>query len=272
MALPNNNQIPRLRFKQLKYQLLKDSHQLGLAHIPSALSQLRYLKDLIPLLYYKYPEYRWVAGKQFGYQAYHTVYKALGLTDLIPNNLMSLGNPLLLNGTNKEFAYVEETLGNSLGVAIGMAMVNPRPIWVNVSDSTFLMGRTLEALKIIKKFNLNILITVDCNECTRASEDKMLNLEICGIAEAYKLEVFSTTSAYPNNFNEEFDKALTSSKPRILVISTVKGDGFEEFEDDPIGWHYRKMTEMDYHRIAYSDTSGCHTNTDEYENIIKYIN
>ena len=139
MKLPNK--VPRLRYKSLKYKLLQNSYNWNMSHIPSALSQLRYLKDLIPLLIYKYPEYQWVAGKQFGQQAFYTIYQTLGLDHLIPkdyNDIIPPTRPILLNGINKEFKYIEETLGNSLGVSIGMAMSQTRPIWVNVSDSTFL--------------------------------------------------------------------------------------------------------------------------------------
>ena len=185
------------------------------------------------------------------------------------NDIIPPTRPILLNGINKEFKYIEETLGNSLGVAIGMAMSQTRPIWVNVSDSTFLMGRTLEALKIIKKFNLNIFITVDCNKYTRASKDKNLDIEIYRICEAYRFEVFSTCSNYPNNFNEEFEKVLPLTTPRVMIINTIKGDGFKEFEDDPIGWHYRKLTEKDYCRIYHAKDN---PSTFEHEHLIEYIN
>lgn len=270
LKLPNK--VPRLRYKSLKYKLLQNSYNWNMAHIPSALSQLRYLKDLIPLLIYKYPEYQWVAGKQFGQQAYYTIYQTLGLNHLVPkdyNDIIPPTRPILLNNINKEFKYVEETLGNSLGVAIGMAMSQIRPIWVNISDSTFLMGRTLEALKIIKKFNLNIFITVDCNKYTRASKDKNLDIEIYKVCEAYRLEVFSTCANYPNNFTDEFEKVLKLTTPRIMIINTIKGDGFKEFEEDPIGWHYRKLTEKDYERICRAKDN---PSTYEHEHLIEYIN
>lgn len=266
------NKVPRLRYEPLKYKLLHNSFKWNQAHIPSALSQLRYLKDLIPLLIYKYPEYQWVAGKQFGQQAYYTIYQALGLDNLIPkdyDNIIPPTRPILLNGINKEFNYIEETLGNSLGVAIGMAMSQTRPIWINISDSTFLMGRTLEALKIIKKFNLNIFITVDCNGYTRASRDKNIELEIQNISNAYGFKTYLMHADHFNNFKAEFGDMLISTEPRLIIFRTTKGDGFKEFEDDPIGWHYKKLTEDDYHRICYSKDNPFKY---EHEHIIEYIN
>lgn len=254
MALPKirlMKTVPRIGtdYNYLKNKLLDNSYKWNLAHVPSALSMLRYLSDLIPLMLYKYPEYKWIAGKQFGQQAYYTIYQELGLDDLIPKDMSTNTNPLLLNTINKEFAYIEETLGNSLGVAIGMAMSQKRPIWVNLSDSVFQMGRTIESLKIIKKFNLNIFITVDSNGLTRAAEDKRLNNEIYNICNALGIDTYSTYSWYCNNFNIEFEKVLNKTEPRIMIITTKKGDGFYEFENNPIDWHYKKLTLDDYKRI-----------------------
>ena len=49
-----------------------------------------------------------------------------------------------------------------------------------------------------------------------------------------------------NNFNG----------PKVIYFDTIKGDGFEEFEKDSVGWHYKKLTEQDYNIIQYNMNNG----------------
>ena len=147
-----------INYKNEIYKILEISYKHKVSHIPSALSQMMYFKYIIP----RVKDFDWVAGKQFGWQAY-TVYD-----ERIKPEEIDL---ILLNGINKEFKYIEETLGNSLGVSIGLALTQDKPIWLNVSDSIFQMGRVLEALPLLKKFNSNILMTIDFNNISRSKDN-----------------------------------------------------------------------------------------------------
>lgn len=262
-----------LNFNNLKFELLDNSFNWNMAHIPSALSMLRYLSIMVPLMKWKYPEYKWVAGKQFGQQAYYTIYKALkkyNLDELIPIDIETSTRPILLNSINKEFDYIEETLGNSLGVAIGMALSQKRPIWINLSDSVFQMGRVQEALRIISQYNLNIFITIDGNRCTRCVGTDSDAQKYYGnqqpaefiekLFETNKIQ-FRRVPAYSNcNINtifEEVEYVINNfDGPKVIYFDTIKGDGFEEFEKDPVGWHYKKLTEQDYNIIQYNMRNG----------------
>lgn len=257
MALPNKLNRDyfhdNLDYNKLKFDLLENSYKWNIAHIPSALSMLKYLSYMIPLMKFKHPEYQWVAGKQFGQQAYYTIYQKIGLEKLIPNTIQ----PLLLNGINKEFAYVEETLGNSLGVAIGMAMSQGRPIWINLSDSVFQMGRVQEALRMISQLNLNILITIDGNRSSRCTSSQ-------ASWEVYKQEPakFIRELMKANGFEFDrlpgygyhhapstitiIDEILTSTKPRCIYFDTTKGNGFDLFEKESVTWHYKKMDSNEF--------------------------
>lgn len=257
-----------LNFNQLKFKLLDNSFKWNLAHIPSALSMLRYLSVMIPLMKWKYPEYTWVAGKQFGQQAYYTIYEALsnyGLDNLIPYDIETSTRPIMLNTHNKEFAYVEETLGNSLGVAIGMALSQKRPIWINLSDSVFQMGRVQEALRVISQYNLNIFITIDGNKNTRCIGNIKDAQRYYGnkYPMDYIRELFETNNIdfyniplQENNFGQAYNlinNVAKKDKPRVIYFETIKGEGFEKFEKDPVGWHYRKMTIQEYNDILYKE-------------------
>ena len=257
MALPDKLKVDyfqdNLDYNKLKFDLLENSYKWNIAHIPSALSMLKYLSYLIPLMHFKYREYQWVAGKQFGQQAYYTIYQKIGLEKLIPKTIQ----PLLLNGINKEFAYVEETLGNSLGVAIGMAMSQDRPIWINLSDSVFQMGRVQEALRLITQLNLNILITIDGNRSSRCTSSQ-------ASWEVYKQEPakfirelmlangfeFGRLPGYGHRYDPKLiailEEALSSNKPRCIYFDTTKGNGFELFEKESVTWHYKKMDSNEF--------------------------
>ena len=257
MALPDKLKVDyfqdNLDYNKLKFDLLENSYKWDIAHIPSALSMLKYLSYLIPLMHFKYCEYQWVAGKQFGQQAYYTIYQKIGLEKLIPKTIQ----PLLLNGINKEFAYVEETLGNSLGVAIGMAMSQDRPIWINLSDSVFQMGRVQEALRMITQLNLNILITIDGNRSSRCTSSQ-------ASWEVYKQEPakfirelmlangfeFGRLPGYGHRYDPKLiailEEALSSNKPRCIYFDTTKGNGFELFEKESVAWHYKKMDSNEF--------------------------
>lgn len=260
-----------LNFNNLKFELLDNSFNWNMAHIPSALSMLRYLSIMVPLMKWKYPEYKWVAGKQFGQQAYYTIYKALkkyNLDELIPIDIETSTRPILLNSINKEFDYIEETLGNSLGVAIGMALSQKRPIWINLSDSVFQMGRVQEALRIISQYNLNIFITIDGNRCTRCIGNIKDAQKYYGnkypmdyireLFEANNIDFYNITLR-ENNFNQAYNLINNVAKkhnPRVIYFETIKGDGFEEFQKDPVGWHYKKLSEQDYNIIQYNMSNG----------------
>ena len=238
-------------YHKLTKELIEFSYKYNLAYLPSSLSMLNYLSILIPKLIDK--NYKWVAGKQFGTQAYYTIYNHINRCDLIPEDVTK---PLLLNKVNKEFTYIEETLGNSLGVAIGMSLTDKTPIWLNVSDSIFQMGRVLEALPLLTRFNSNILITIDGNNCTRSSMGKIESEYIRTLFMLNNIPLINIDlndlSNYDNNL-ELIDIYIGDSKnnwgPRAIYFNTIKGERIERFEMDPITWHYKRMTETEYNEI-----------------------
>ena len=250
-----------MNYSKLKKELLKMSYENNLSHLPSSLSVLRYLSILIPLFQKKYQNFDWVAGKQFGQQAYYVIYKILNRNDLIPLNISENYKPLLTNSINNEFVFIEETLGNSLGVAIGLALSQTNPIWINLSDSVFQMGRIQEALRIITQFNLNIFITIDGNKSSRCTDlsnsksyygNKNPLLYIKNLAKTNNIPFFAADAFKDNNFKDIYKKAIKCIEmngPRILYFNTIKGNGVEEFETNSVNWHYKKMTEEEYNKI-----------------------
>ena len=142
----------------LKDLLLDFSYENQLSHIPSALSMVDYI-DVIFSHGYITPSDKIVIGKPFGAQAYYLVWRELGFLNDIER--------LSVGVKHEEIPFVdfsEETMGNALGVAAGIAMTTKDRVWVNISDAALQMGNTLEALQFIGHNKIkNIVVTVDYN-------------------------------------------------------------------------------------------------------------
>ena len=142
--------------------LLDYSYKEKLTHVPSALSMLTYVDTLFTnKLVVPYRD-RIVLGKPFGSQAYYLVWKKLSYLDDIEH--LSVG----VKHNEIDFVdYSEETMGNALGVATGIAIANPsQRVWVNLTDATLQMGSTLEAIQYVGHNNIkNIIIAIDNNNC-----------------------------------------------------------------------------------------------------------
>ena len=215
-------------------KIIEISYKYKVSHIPSALSQMLYFKHIIP----RVKDFDWVAGKQFGWQAY-SIYDER----IKPEKI----DVILLNGINKEFKYIEETLGNSLGVSIGLALTQDKPIWLNVSDSIFQMGRVLEALPLLKKFNPNILMTIDFNNISRSKNNLYTKEYLKNI-----IDIHGIKTIYSNfgHFDlKEIDKFINLSEPRVIIFETIKGFGVTSFMQDPVEWHYKTLNEIEYKNI-----------------------
>ena len=108
--------------------------------------------------------------------------KPFGIPDLLeylkyPKDVVE--NGYLLRNQNKDFDYVESTLGNSLGVAEGLAISNPdKIVWCFISDSQLFMGTILEAILSIGSKNLkNIWLCIDYNKLGSKSKLPEFNFE-----------------------------------------------------------------------------------------------
>jgi hypothetical protein len=224
----------KTNYKNEIYKILEISYKHKVSHIPSALSQMMYFKYIIP----RVKDFDWVAGKQFGWQAY-VVYDER----IKPEEI----DVILLNGINKEFKYIEETLGNSLGVSIGLALTQDKPIWLNVSDSIFQMGRVLEALPLLKKFNSNILMTIDFNNISRSKDNLYQKHYLKNLMDIYGIKTIYIN--FENLNIKEIDNFINLSEPRVIIFETIKGFGVNSFIQDPVEWHYKTLNEIEYKNI-----------------------
>ena len=221
----------------MRKELLEHSYKQKLSHIPSALSMLDYVDCLFSDRIITPDDYI-VLGKPFGSQAYYLIWQKLGYLQNIEN--------LNVGVKHDEVAFVdysEETMGNALGVAAGIAMTTTKRVWVNITDAALQMGNTLEALQFIGHHNLsNIFVTVDYNnaQVTGRTEDILAVEPVIQMCKNYywwtQVVDGHDKAAVTNAFNN-----VVTTMPSIVFCRTRKGAGVAEMESNIRMWHYRTI-------------------------------
>lgn len=247
-----------------RIDLIKDvldiSYGLHLGHIPSALSQVEYLMDMFEYVDYVKKNFRIktniILGKPFGAQAYYAIWKKLGYVSDSDIKNFSAGVKC------KECKFVtfsEETIGNALGVAIGVALADPENItYCNLSDASLQMGATQEALLFLFQHSKelgNLVITIDYNNSQVLGKCS----DIVNVKPVLKM---ISDSSYPNPGCKDFDyidntntlnfdilnyEILSEQKftkyPKIFIMHTLKGKSISDTQKPE--WHYRKISSLD---------------------------
>lgn len=214
----------------LKCEMLEYSYKKNLGHIPSALSMFDYVYELFTTGRVT-PMDRIVLGKPFGAQAYYIIWRALGYIDSIDN--------LSIAVKHDEIPFVdfsEETIGDSLGVAAGIAMATTDKVWVNLTDATLQMGATLEAIQFISQLKLsNILVTVDYNRSQVTGQ----------VQDIIRVDpVIKFFRNYDWIVKYELDDFCIEHSPKVYILNTIKGCGIKSMEQDIKKWHYRKINSL----------------------------
>jgi transketolase len=218
-------------------RLLEYSFENKLSHIASALSMLDYIDVLFSKGIVTIEDYI-VIGKPFGAQAYYLVWEELRYITNIEQ--------LSVGVKHDEITFVdygEETMGNALGVAIGIAMTTDKQVWVNLSDACLQMGNILEALQFIGHNQIkNIFVTVDYNNSqVTGNIDSILKVDpVINLCRHYGW----WTQVVDGHNIEELEKAFinkTDALPNIVFCKTIKGKGVTQMEKDNKKWHYKKI-------------------------------
>ncbi|OFZ38609.1 MAG: hypothetical protein A2504_06950 [Bdellovibrionales bacterium RIFOXYD12_FULL_39_22] len=181
-------------------------------------------------------------GKPFGAQAYYLVWERLKLIANIEK---------LSSGVKHDevpfVAFSEETMGNALGVASGIALTTTKNVWVNISDASLQMGNTLEAIGFIGHHQLkNIFLTVDYNNSQVTGKTS----EILDVGPVTQLLInyswdFHFVDGYDHKQIITVMNKLKRCRPTAVFFKTIKGFGVPEMELNPKKWHYRKLNEKD---------------------------
>jgi transketolase len=181
-----------------------------------------------------------VLGKPFGSQTYYLIWKACGYLGDIEN--------LSIGVKHNEISFVdfsEETMGNALGVASGIAHSTPDTVYVNLSDASLQMGSTLEAIAYIgaKQLN-NIVVTVDYNQMqvTGKTDDVISIKPLPAFFKNYGWDVVNVDGHDHKKLHKAFLKIKKKrTKPLVYFCHTVKGHGVDYMQADPVTWHYKTI-------------------------------
>lgn len=171
----------------------------------------------------------WVNGKYWGNSIYYT----LGIIKELKESLSE----------KDDFKFVEKTLGNSIGVAIGLSF--QKPVFVNITDSQCLIGLFWESLLMLKKFNAKVHILIDFNDFTRSNKNNLKVQELYDIIKVLGIKV---------NIKKPFEKLEIKeiTEPEITIFHTRK---------------YFKVPELEYlNSYNYKKI-----NKDDFRNLLKYI-
>lgn len=218
--------------------LLEYSYKNKLSHIASALSMLDYIDVLFAERIVDLDNHI-VIGKPFGAQAYYLVWQEQRWLDNIEKLSVGVKHDEILF-----VDYGEETMGNALGVATGIAIAHPHAtVWVNISDACLQMGNTLEALQFIGHNKIkNIFVTVDYNnsQVTGNINDILKIDPVINLCRHYGWWVQEVDGHNKDQLKQTF-RNLTDALPNIVFCKTVKGKGVKQMEEDTIKWHYKKI-------------------------------
>jgi transketolase N-terminal domain/subunit len=213
----------------MKKEILEFSYKHQLGHIASALSMSAYLNSVFK---YVKKDDKIVLGKPFAAQAYYVLWKKLGWIDDIDS--LSVG----VKHDEIDFVdYSEETMGNALGVASGIAMTTNKKVYVNLSDAALQMGNTLEAIQFIGQHQQNILVTVDMNnaQVTGSCSDIINVYPVVNFFKQYNWNVYELQE------DADIYDCYHNTKPTVIIFNTKKGSGILEIERNIKKWHYKKI-------------------------------
>lgn len=222
----------------LQKDLLEYSHKQGLSHIASALSMIDYVDVLFTDKFVIPYQDHIVIGKPFGAQAYYLVWQKLGYLGAIDD--------LSVGVKHDEIFFVdygEETMGNALGVAIGIAMTTDKRVWVNISDAALQMGNTLEAIQFIGHNKLtNIFLTIDYNnaQVTGNISDVLKVKPTIQFFKEYGWFVQEVDGHDKAKIAAAYENAV-DTVPNVFFFHTKKGHGVKSIEEDIKKWHYKKI-------------------------------
>ena len=141
------------------------------------------------------------------------------------------------------------SLGHGLPIATGMAMARkrlgrPGRIYVIISDGECQEGTTWESLLIGATHELdNLIVLVDYNKVQALTtvDDALPLGNLSAKFEAFNWECDEIMDGHAfDQLVPALDKTSTLSKPRALIVHTIKGRGIRAFENDP-AWHARKI-------------------------------
>lgn len=217
--------------KNIIKDILKDSYENKLGHIPSALSWMKMLYEIFS--FYNIKENNFIFGKFWGAQALYAVLRELKIANV--KHMKEL--PFVYN-----INY--ETIGDTLGYASGIAFAGKKPVICIMSDSCMQSGYVYEAIEFILQHDLNVKVFIDDNHqgvCGFTDETLSIN-PLKHLLKGYN-KCFILN---PNNNNFKVLK-FTENKSCFYFYQNFKGDEIPLMRE-PL-WHYKTLDEKTYKKL-----------------------
>lgn len=228
---------------RLRKKLINIAYRNSITHLPSALSMLDYLYFVTKYIDFKKDAF--VVGKPYGQLAYSIVWK--------------LKTYSAINCKTKNVTWCDSTLGNCLGVAVGLALSKKyRKIYVNLSDGVLQEGTILEAMQFIGSLRYkelaNIVLLVDYNSYQCITPNLIKYDTTFNIFKSMKwnVKMLDGHRLAINSLQYLNNKQTT---PLCLLFKTVKGFGIDFMQQNPITWHYKKL-DINTYNIAIRQLCG----------------
>ena len=203
--------------------IIDDSYEYRIGHIPSALSLFCITKQLIN---YSNPI---IIGKSFGVQAWF-------IDGSVRKSFLSQNKRKILSvedfkDSRFNVKYCQQQLGLAAGFSVGYSKIHKdEVIFCILSDGDVFMNSTLSAIDMAFKENLNIKFIIDYNKVQLFGSNDCTNVI--------------------NKYNISYDKLNINKFPEIILFHTIKGCGVKCFELEPKKWHYTILSNNQYKNIS----------------------
>lgn len=198
--------------------ILRDSYEYKIGHIPSALSLFRIVSKL------KGCNNPIILGKSFGAQAWFC-------DEIVRKNFLQSKRRVLshtdFEGSSFNVKYCQQQLGLAAGYAVGYSLSNKdEVVFCVLSDADVMMKSSLDAIEIAFQLQLPIKFIIDYN----------------------KVQLFNDSDClfYIQHLNHSFNEIKYDTNTEILLIETEKGEGCSIMKEHPKDWHYTILSQEQY--------------------------
>jgi transketolase len=264
----SQSHLPEL-CKQVRYNILRSTTAAGTGHPTSSLSGVEFMSALMFGGFFRTEldnpmnpnNDRLIFSKGHACPLLYSLYYAAGhVSETELMDLRKFGNVLEGHPTMK-WRYTEAatgSLGQGLGVAVGMAMALQRDfiyeasypnVWCILGDSEMAEGSVWEAMNCASYNNLNNLIAiVDLNRLGQRGETQIgHNTDVIEAkANAFGWETFVVDGHDLDAVESIYNKIAISEspKPKMVIAKTFKGAGIS-FLQDKEGYHGKALSTED---------------------------
>jgi len=225
----------------------------GASHIASALSMVDYV--YVTLREVIMSESALVLGKPFGAQAYYAAMTELGLCESSVAKYCHPDFPdwsYIIGREHRLVDFIDDTMGNALGVAVGMAISARRRVVVNASDAYMQTGTSWEAVALAGALGIsNLFLTIDNNRVqAQGYTDDIVTVE--PLDERFRCFGWQPFRCNGHSLVDIGDawrvaREDRSGKPKVLVFDTCKGYGVSFICNNP-QWHYGTLDDESLRR------------------------